>query len=55
MALYQLSHGIIRKQMKEFERNKFLFSENGSLNTKNDRHIHQKNFEDCITSSTKIL
>lgn len=42
MALYQLSLGIIRKQMKEFERNKFLFSENGSLNTKNDQHIPSK-------------
>ena len=39
MALYQLSPGIIRKQIKEFERNKFLFSGNGSLNTKNDRHV----------------
>jgi len=49
MVLYQLSSGIIRKQMKEIERNKFLFSGNGSLNTKNDRHIPSKNFEDCIT------
>ena len=42
MALYQLSPRIIRKQMKEFETNKFLFSESGSLNTQNDRHIPSK-------------
>ena len=47
MVLYQLSSGIIRKQMKEIERNKFLFSKSGSLNT--------KNFEDFITRWTKIL
>ena len=54
-AIYQLSPGIFRKQMKEFERNKFFFSENGSLNTKQDQHIPLKNFQDCITLWTKIL
>jgi len=42
MAIYQLSPGIFRKQMKEFERNKLFFSENGSLNTKKDQHISLK-------------
>ena len=42
MAIYQLSPGIFRKQMKELERNKSFFHENGSLNTKKDQHIPSK-------------
>ena len=38
MAIYQLIPGIFHKQMEQFDRNEFLFSENGSLKTKNARH-----------------
>jgi len=50
MAVYQLSPGIFRNQIKQFEWNKFLLSENESLTTKNAGIFHKKTgFEDCIT------
>ena len=38
IAIYQLNPAVFRKQMEQFERNQFLLSENGSLNTRKARH-----------------
>ena len=43
IAVYQLSPGIFsKKKKKQFERNKFLLYENGSLHTKNARQNPKK-------------
>lgn len=45
MTIYQLNPAVSRKQMERFERNKFLLSENGSLNTKKRGIIHKKSLK----------